>query len=211
MWVRLSLLSKGQPELHAQVCVPAPEDLRGQRGQPRCSGPLEPLHTDHFRSKLKQLKKHRKTKAKPTSSSSLSGSAPLSTSTSTPGPDPGSAPTIPSTPGPASLSSPTPLPSTTLPAPSLTPPSSSPTSDLILGLWPEPLPSISSHCSRVTLGWVSQGDFSLVSGCGEALGLVSLPGLLHMLLGQPEDQRGLVLLRNPSSLQYRLAKVNIEV
>ncbi|XP_067094443.1 ribonucleases P/MRP protein subunit POP1 [Osmerus mordax] len=215
VWVRLSLLSKGQPELHAQVCVPAPEDLRRQRGQPSCSGPLEPLHTDHFRSKLKQLKKHRK--AKPTSSSShksddkQSGSAPISASTSTPGPDTSSAPTIHSTPGPPSLSAPTPLPSITLPAPSLTPPSSSQTSDLTLGLWPEPLPSVSSHCSRVTLGWVSQGDFSLVSGCGEALGLVSLPGLLHMLLGQPEDQRGLVLLRNPSSLQYRLAKVNIEV
>ena len=200
MWVRLSVLSKGQPELHAQVCVPAPEDLRQQRGQPSCSGPLEPLHTDHFRSKLKQLKKHRK--AKPTSSShraddKQSGSAPISTSTTTPGPDTSSASTT--------------LLSTTLPAPSLTPPSSSPTSALILGLWPEPLPSVSSHCSRVTLGWVSQGDFSLVSGCGEALGLVSLPGLLHMLLGQPEDQRGLVLLRNPSSLQYRLAKVNLEV
>ncbi|XP_063055641.1 ribonucleases P/MRP protein subunit POP1 [Engraulis encrasicolus] len=81
---------------------------------------------------------------------------------------------------------------------------------LVLGLWPDPLPSVTSHCSRVTLGWVTQGDFSLASGCGEALGLVSVSGLLHALLTQPPDQRGLLLLRNPSSLQYRFAKITIE-
>ncbi|XP_023667281.2 ribonucleases P/MRP protein subunit POP1 [Paramormyrops kingsleyae] len=81
---------------------------------------------------------------------------------------------------------------------------------LTLGLWPSPLPSVTSHCSRVTLGWTTQGDFSLAAGCGEALGFVSLTGLLHMLVGQPEDLRGLVLLRNPASLQYRFAKITIE-
>ncbi|KAJ8394600.1 hypothetical protein AAFF_G00044030 [Aldrovandia affinis] len=70
---------------------------------------------------------------------------------------------------------------------------------------------VTSHCSRVTLGWVTQGDFTLSAGCGEALGYVSLSGLLHALSGQPADLRGLVLLRNPASLQYRFAKVTIEV
>ncbi|XP_036395476.1 ribonucleases P/MRP protein subunit POP1 [Megalops cyprinoides] len=93
-------------------------------------------------------------------------------------------------------------------APSLTPGSAP---SLTLGLWPDPLPSVTSHCSRVTLGWVTQGDFTLSAGCGEALGFVSLTGLLHMLPEQPPDLRGLVLLRNPSSLQYRFAKINIEV
>ncbi|XP_077207943.1 ribonucleases P/MRP protein subunit POP1 [Paroedura picta] len=83
--------------------------------------------------------------------------------------------------------------------------------DLTLGLWPEPLPEVTSHCSRVLLGFVTQGDFSLAFGCGEALGFVSLTGLLRMLLAQPEDQKGLVLLRNPASLQYRFAKLTIEV
>ncbi|XP_052367092.1 putative protein TPRXL [Oncorhynchus keta] len=122
-------------------------------------------------------------------------------------------PPLPSAPGvnpdPSSSSSLTnPDPSSSS---SLTNPSSSCTSALTLGLWPEPLPSVTSHCSRVTLGWVTQGDFSLSAGCGEALGLLSLTGLLHTLLRQPDGQRGLVLLRNPGSLQYRFAKINIEI
>lgn len=84
-------------------------------------------------------------------------------------------------------------------------------SDLTLGLWPDPLPSVTSHCSRVTLGWVTQGDFSLSVGCGEALGFVSVTGLLHTLLNQPVEHRGKLLLRNPSSLHYRFVKLDIDV
>ncbi|KAJ6653810.1 hypothetical protein lerEdw1_008654 [Lerista edwardsae] len=83
--------------------------------------------------------------------------------------------------------------------------------DLVLGLWPDPLPDVPSHCSRALLGFVTQGDFSLAFGCSEALGFVSLTGLLQMLLDQPADQGGLVLLRNPASLQYRFARLTVEV
>lgn len=82
---------------------------------------------------------------------------------------------------------------------------------LTLGLWPGPLPDLTSHCSRVLLGFVTQGDFSMAVGCGEALGFVSLTGLLDMLSGQPAAQRGLVLLRPPASLQYRFARIAVEV
>lgn len=83
--------------------------------------------------------------------------------------------------------------------------------DLILGLWPDTLPDVTSHCSRTLLGYVTRGDFSLAAGCGEALGFVSLTGLLYMLHGQPADKKGLVLLRTPASLQYRFARLTIEV
>ncbi|XP_069778648.1 ribonucleases P/MRP protein subunit POP1 isoform X2 [Narcine bancroftii] len=83
--------------------------------------------------------------------------------------------------------------------------------NLTLGLWPDQPQDVISHCSRLTIGYVSQGDFSLNVGRGEALGFVSLLGLLHMLSNQPGDKRGLVLVRNPASLQYRLARINIEV
>lgn len=82
---------------------------------------------------------------------------------------------------------------------------------LTLGLWSGPLPDVTSHCSRVLLGFVTQGDFSMAVGCGEALGFVSLTGLLDMLCSQPALQRGLVLLRAPASLQYRFARIAIEV
>uniref|UniRef100_A0A8C9DL20 POP1 homolog, ribonuclease P/MRP subunit n=1 Tax=Prolemur simus TaxID=1328070 RepID=A0A8C9DL20_PROSS len=82
---------------------------------------------------------------------------------------------------------------------------------LTLGLWSGPLPSVTSHCSRALLGFVTQGDFSMAVGCGEALGFVSLTGLLDMLSSQPAAERGLVLLRPPASLQYRFARIAIEV
>ncbi|XP_077023417.1 ribonucleases P/MRP protein subunit POP1 isoform X2 [Tamandua tetradactyla] len=82
---------------------------------------------------------------------------------------------------------------------------------LTLGLWSGPLPGVTAHCSRVLLGFVTQGDFSMAMGCGEALGFVSLTGLLAVLGSQPADERGLVLLRPPTSLQYRFARIVIEV
>uniref|UniRef100_A0A2K5D7R3 POP1 homolog, ribonuclease P/MRP subunit n=1 Tax=Aotus nancymaae TaxID=37293 RepID=A0A2K5D7R3_AOTNA len=82
---------------------------------------------------------------------------------------------------------------------------------LTLGLWSGPLPRVTLHCSRTLLGFVTQGDFSMAVGCGEALGFVSLTGLLDVLSSQPAAQRGLVLLRPPASLQYRFARIAIEV
>uniref|UniRef100_A0A7N8YC96 POP1 homolog, ribonuclease P/MRP subunit n=1 Tax=Mastacembelus armatus TaxID=205130 RepID=A0A7N8YC96_9TELE len=164
VWVRVSLLSKGKPELHAMVCVPNTEDLNMlSRESGRC-GPQEPPHRNHFKSRIKRSKKGTKKVAMSSGTTEAKGSN--------------------------------------------LPPSSS---DLIFGLWPDPLPSITSHCSRVTLGWVTQGDFSLSAGCGEALGFVSVAGLLNTLLSQPVEHRGMVLLRNPISLHYRFAKINIEV
>ncbi|XP_078071758.1 ribonucleases P/MRP protein subunit POP1 isoform X2 [Mustelus asterias] len=83
--------------------------------------------------------------------------------------------------------------------------------DLIRGLWPDRPQNVMSHCSRLTIGFVTQGDFSLTVGCGEALGFVSLVGLLHMVSSQPAERRGLALVRCPASLQYRFAKIDIEV
>ncbi|XP_078397233.1 ribonucleases P/MRP protein subunit POP1 [Cetorhinus maximus] len=83
--------------------------------------------------------------------------------------------------------------------------------DLIRGLWPDQPQNVMSHCSRLTIGYVSKGDFSLTVGCGEALGFVSLLGLLHMVSSQPAERRGLALVRSPASMQYRFAKINVEV
>ncbi|XP_077384119.1 ribonucleases P/MRP protein subunit POP1 [Festucalex cinctus] len=151
VWVRLSLLSKGKPDLHAMVSVPTADDLKLLNKGPGSCGPQEPPHRDHLKSTIK----HGKKKSKDTPSC--------------------------------------------------------PASDLVLGVWPNPLPSVTSHCSRVTLGWVTQADFSLSAGCGEALGFVSATGLVQTLISQPAEHRGMVLLRNPMSLHYRFAKINIEV
>ncbi|XP_028985467.1 LOW QUALITY PROTEIN: ribonucleases P/MRP protein subunit POP1 [Betta splendens] len=179
VWVRLSLLSKGKPELHGMICAPVVEDLKLLGKKVDIQGPQEPPHKNHVKSLIKRKKTGSK-KAAPSSKTEGKGSDNATE------PDPAAA------------------------AEGLkTSPESS--TDATLGLWPDPLPSITSHCSRVTLGWVTQGDFSLSAGCGEALGFVSVAGLLHTLLSQPKEHRGVLLLRNPTSLHYRFVKINIEV
>lgn len=167
VWVSLSLLRKGNPELHTMICIPAKDDLLQLGRDQHFCGPQEPKHKDQFKSKLLKQKGKRK-KANDGKVTEKSALKPMN--------------------GTADKQE-----------------------NLVLGLWPHPLPDVVSHCSRVLLGFVTQGDFSLASGCGEALGFVSLTGLLQMLIDQPADKKGLVLLRNPASLQYRFARLSVEV
>ncbi|KAG7237310.1 hypothetical protein INR49_032493 [Caranx melampygus] len=184
VWVRLSLMSKGKPELHAMVCVPNAEDLKLL--SKKSDGPQEPPHKNHLKSRMKRRKKGPKKAA----TSSLSSDKPEDKRSDHP-----------------SVSKPNPNASSEEDPKS----TSDSSADFIFGLWPDPLPSITSHCSRVALGWVTQGDFSLSAGSGEALGFVSVSGLVNTLLNQPKEHRGILLLRNPTSLHYRFVKINIEV
>ncbi|KAM8966466.1 ribonucleases P/MRP protein subunit POP1 [Pelodytes ibericus] len=173
IWVRLSMLTKGHPELHALVCMPSEQDLLQLIKEKSFPGPQEPKHSDAFKNKLLKCKKARKKEqAKKKADSSKTKDDPSETE-----------------PSKKVLQE----------------------NDLVVGLWPEPLPELTTHCSRVLIGFVSQGGFSMAAGLGEALGFVSLTALTHMLSSQPEDQRGFVLIRNPSSLQYRFAKLFIDI
>lgn len=181
VWVRLSLMSKGKPELHAMVCVPLAEDLKLLSKESNGHSPQEPPHKNHFRRRKKGSKKAAASSLSSDKTEGSGSNIPPATESDL----------TPSAEGPKSTSQ--------------------PSTAVTFGLWPDPLPSITSHCSRVTLGWVTQGDFSLSAGCGEALGFVSVTGLLNTLLNQPKEHRGTLLLRNPTSLHYRFAKINIEV
>ncbi|KFW94109.1 Ribonucleases P/MRP protein subunit POP1, partial [Phalacrocorax carbo] len=169
VWVNLSLLRKGNPELHAMICIPTEDDLLHLSKDKLFCGPQEPKHRDIFKHKVQKLKEEKKKKKYNTKALES---------------DPPSIPDKETT---------------------------EEHEDLILGLWSDSLPDVTSHCSRTLLGYVTRGDFSLAAGCGEALGFVSLTGLLYMLYNQPADKKGLVLLRTPASLQYRFARLNIEV
>lgn len=220
LWVRLSALGKGQPALHAMLCVPTTEDLLRLRDDPQWSGPNEPQHTDHLKHQLKRKGKRGEAALccsalkeeqdcnipemdDPRSASKMEKKCDFFHINQHSGPS-------------VVLGDPLPKPSSSV----TTDPSHScveslsftgcSNSTLVQGLWTKLLPNMSSHCSRMTLGWVVQGDFSLATGTGEALGFVTLVGLLQTLLGQSPDQRGIVLLRNPTSLQYRFARLHIE-
>ncbi|XP_074997493.1 ribonucleases P/MRP protein subunit POP1 isoform X3 [Calonectris borealis] len=171
VWVNLSLLRKGNPELHAMICIPTEDDLLHLSKDKLFCGPREPKHRDIFKHKVQKLKEEKKKKKKNDNMKALESDSPSVPDKET----------------------------------------TEEHEDLILGLWSDALPDVTSHCSRTLLGYVTRGDFSLAAGCGEALGFVSLTGLLYMLHNQPADKKGLVLLRTPASLQYRFARLNIEV
>ncbi|KAM6412890.1 ribonucleases P/MRP protein subunit POP1 [Pluvialis apricaria] len=170
VWVKLSLLRKGNPELHAMICIPTEDDFLHLSKDKLFCGPQEPRHHDIFKHKVQKLKEEKKKKKKDNMKALESDPLSIADKETTEEHE-----------------------------------------DLILGLWSDALPDITSHCSRTLLGYVTRGDFSLAVGCGEALGFVSLTGLLYMLHNQPADKKGLVLLRTPASLQYRFARLNIEV
>ncbi|XP_073535702.1 ribonucleases P/MRP protein subunit POP1 [Phyllobates terribilis] len=165
VWVRLSMVTKGSPELHSLICIPSEQDFLHLQQDKSFAGPVEPKHGDRFKKKVLKLKKDKKKQVKTNNETDRSDATEE--------------------------------------------PSCS--DDLTLGLWPSPLPELTSHCRRLLLGYVTQGDFSMAVGCSEGLGFVSLTGLAHLLSGQPEDKAGLVLIRNLTSLQYRFAKLTIEV
>ncbi|XP_073406576.1 ribonucleases P/MRP protein subunit POP1 [Dendrobates tinctorius] len=166
VWVRLSMVTKGSPELHSLICIPSEQDFLHLQQDKSFAGPVEPKHGDRFKKKILKLKKDKKKKK-------------VKTNEETDRSDAAEEPSC--------------------------------CDDLTLGLWPSPLPDLTTHCSRLLLGYVTQGDFSMAVGCCEGLGFVSLTGLAHMLSGQPQDKSGLVLIRNLTSLQYRFAKLTIEV
>ncbi|CAJ0922838.1 unnamed protein product [Ranitomeya imitator] len=166
VWVRLSMVTKGSPELHSLICIPSEQDFLNLQKDKSFAGPLEPKHGDHFKKKILKIKKDKKKKKVKTNDKTDRSDATEEPSCS---------------------------------------------DDLTLGLWPSPLPELTTHCRRLLLGYVTQGDFSMAVGSGEGLGFVSLTGLAHMLSGQPEDKAGLVLIRNLTSLQYRFAKLTVEV
>ena len=67
-------------------------------------------------------------------------------------------------------------------------------------------------CTRWTIGQVTSGRYSLRTGTGSGLGFVSALGLVACLAAQPSRTDGcVVLLRNPSSQQYRFARINVIV
>lgn len=204
LWVRVCTLGKGQPALHAMLCVPTPEDLQRLREDPQWSGPKEPQHTDHLKCQMKKRGKRNEALRIEQDCSIPEKDVPSSASKMAKKHDiipinqllPKPSASVTDDPGHSHVKT-----------PSVTGCSNS---TLVQGLWTELLPNVSNHCSRMTLGWVVQGDFSLATGTGEGLGFVSLVGLLQSLLMQSVDQQGIVLLRNPTSLQYRFARLHIE-
>uniref|UniRef100_A0A8C4X083 Uncharacterized protein n=1 Tax=Eptatretus burgeri TaxID=7764 RepID=A0A8C4X083_EPTBU len=177
VWVRLELLERGTPEHLAAVSIPSSDDLAKLKNDKTYNGPLEPMHSDPFKTQLraegkqKKIEKGKKKKKKNQEEKRNSEDKKESEDV------------------------------------------------LIKGLHPEPLGSAVSHCSRLLLGSVARGDFSLAEGAGRCFAFVSLVGLLRVILHQQlvglrppgGGRRPLVLVRNLNSLQYYFAWLSVEL
>ncbi|XP_014664368.1 PREDICTED: ribonucleases P/MRP protein subunit POP1-like [Priapulus caudatus] len=65
------------------------------------------------------------------------------------------------------------------------------------------------HCCRDAMGFVIAGNFSFTVGGGCAVGFCSVAGLVEAARAQQRSPPLVVLVRNPASLQYRFAKLDI--
>ena len=69
--------------------------------------------------------------------------------------------------------------------------------------------SLRNSCTREILGFVSSGHFSLARGCGFGVGFCALPGLVKLLSSVSNTGEVVVLVRGPSTQQYRFAYLTI--
>ena len=69
--------------------------------------------------------------------------------------------------------------------------------------------SLQNSCTREIVGFVSSGHFSLARGCGFGVGFCALPGLVKLLSSVRNNGEAIVLVRGPSTQQYRFAHLTI--
>ncbi|XP_033736638.1 ribonucleases P/MRP protein subunit POP1-like [Pecten maximus] len=65
------------------------------------------------------------------------------------------------------------------------------------------------NCSRSVIGYIKEGGFMLGVGNGRGLGFVSIIGLIKLLGTLPHKLPCTVLVRNPTSYQYRYANLHV--
>jgi len=76
-------------------------------------------------------------------------------------------------------------------------------------LWSQEPSSIRKGCSRELVGWVVSGGYSYRKGCDIGEGLVTMRGLQILLQKFPKSSDINVLVREPTSLQYRKACLTV--
>ena len=69
--------------------------------------------------------------------------------------------------------------------------------------------SLRNSCTREIVGFVSSGHFSLARGCGFGVGFCALPGLVKLLSCARNTGEVVVLVRGPSTQQYRFSYLTI--
>ena len=69
--------------------------------------------------------------------------------------------------------------------------------------------SLRKSCTREIVGFVSSGHYSLSRGCDSGIAFFALPGFMKLLLSSNGTGDLLVLVRGPSTQQYRFAHLTV--
>jgi hypothetical protein len=88
--------------------------------------------------------------------------------------------------------------------------------EILRSLWLPQTQTVKDSCSRTVIGFITKGDFCFTESQGAGQGYVVLSALLQLValsqrrLREGNDVSALwVLVRNPTSLQYRFGVINI--
>jgi hypothetical protein len=189
--ISLSCLQRGVPLPRAMICLPSEEDLNQLGKDSTFGGPLEKLHPKCGHEK-KEKKSVRKTK-KSTKSSSVTcgkGSAAAVEASKTEATEASKVESCPKRETKGALN-----------AKQL---------GEKLELMKEPK-AILGTSDRPIIGFLTDGDFDLGQGHGSGIGFCSMVGLLAVLKSAVVNRPLLVLVRNPTSRQYRFANLSVIV
>ncbi|XP_076462183.1 ribonucleases P/MRP protein subunit POP1-like [Babylonia areolata] len=178
--VAVNGLSRGVPVECAAICLPTVSDLDQLAGDSTFMGPVEPLHPHSKVNAVKAVKKKRKL---------------TPTSLVSPG-EQGVSVTGGQTPHLMKASSGNKV--------SLNHRQLEEKKELMK----EPS-TVVNTASRLIVGFLTNGDFDLGQGHGAGVGLCSLVGLLAVMKDSRVNKPLLVLVRNPTSRQYRFATLSV--
>ncbi|XP_005111375.1 ribonucleases P/MRP protein subunit POP1 [Aplysia californica] len=190
--VSFHMLLRGVPYFRGHVCLPSDDDLRTLDGDKSYGGPVENLHKDPGRSVRKAERKERlklrrkKQKGRKTNAGSSVKGEETSGSHS-------SAFVV------QSLDLLNRTAQETLKTQEV---QSAPQQH-------EEKLDVLTQTGRPIIGFVRKGDFDLGRGQGSGVAFCSVAALLELVEQQKARTRSLVLVRNPSSLQFRFASLSI--
>jgi ribonuclease P/MRP protein subunit POP1 len=205
--VTIYMCGRGSPTDCAMICLPSETDADNISKDIRSPGPTEEIHNDEHQLERKELRtEHKKLlkclrRKRARERRKLEDLAAVNRDTSEDESHPKHVPVA----GKRKANEP--------------PPTKDPTDkhrEILRSLWLPRTQTIKDSCSRTVIGFITKGDFCFTESQGAGQGYVVLSALLQLValyrrrLREGSDVSAVwVLVRNPTSLQYRFAIITI--
>jgi ribonuclease P/MRP protein subunit POP1 len=202
--VTLHMCGRGSPADSAIICLPSEKDVENLSRNPRASDPVEQLHTDEYQTERKELRTEHKKLLKRLRRKRVREKRKLEELS-------------------AAKQDASEDDKHIVVAKKRKANEPPPTEDItdkhvetLHALWLPQTQTVKESCSRTVIGFITKGDFSFTESNGAGQGYVVLSGLKQLVaLYERKLREGnklaapWVLVRNPTSLQYRFGVLNI--